>query len=155
MELYSALITFSGTLLGVVLGAYLTRSASVEQARRDERRTAYVHVVEQAMLWAESEDSASSFAFISALYAARIIVAKDDPAYAPLTALHKLILSPTQDRAAIGEQIKAFYKAAHEELSQKSRRQQFYDYCKGIHHHRKIDSCKDEPEDFFDFKLFM
>lgn len=98
------------------ISARLNRRQAWDQSRREERRTAYVQVFERFARWADDSTDSSRWALLSTVYAARLVICDNEPVYAALTELHRLLLEPNPDRVQVGKALKDFWTLAHKEL---------------------------------------
>lgn len=112
--LFTALVSGCFSLIGVLVGAYITEKNARARSAELSRRNAYTEVFNRAMILADASDDASRFSLLAAVYSARLILPKEEPTYQALTKLHKLLLSDS-DRAEVGECLQEFWIAAHKE----------------------------------------
>lgn len=106
MEIFAVLISTCGSLLGVLLGAWLTGKRSVAQARRDEQRTAYANVLEVGMRVADDA----------------------------LSDLQHSLGASGADLAQFVVCLKAFFKSARDALSDDQHKPRICHRCRADHH---------------------
>lgn len=134
MEIFAVLISTCGSLLGVLLGAWLTGKRSAAQARRDEQRTAYANVLEVGMRVADDDSISNRYMFMSAVYAARLITPVGSAADDALSDLQHSLGASGSDLVNFVVCLKAFFNSARDALSDDQHKPRICHRCRADHH---------------------